>query len=237
MGYRLMKYETTPILLALTPVLIQISAILILVLLNLENVTFTIFAIIISLIWLKMAHDEIPQELGELRTNRQLFMTIGEWFDQNDAGQLFDDIQSKYSLLENSVESEETKVLATASGIANVLRELISFLLQVYLLVVIVLVVVDSLGLIDDSCEEFLCFNGDPNWLGWIILPLGGLIFAGLVLRTWGFFTRIYVGILVGVLDARDQQNWALWSLGMVCLVVFVLAVLAFLGFLVNWLF
>ena len=32
---------------------------------------------------------------------------------------------------------------------------------------------------IDGFCKvELLCFTGDPNWLGWIVLVIGGLISA-----------------------------------------------------------
>lgn len=29
---------------------------------------------------------------------------------------------------------------------------------------------------------EFLCYAGDPNWLGWIILGFGILIFFGIMI-------------------------------------------------------
>jgi len=32
-------------------------------------------------------------------------------------------------------------------------------------------------GFIASFCKvEFLCYAGDPNWLGWIVLGIGGLI-------------------------------------------------------------
>jgi hypothetical protein len=29
---------------------------------------------------------------------------------------------------------------------------------------------------------EFACWNGDPNWLGWILIGIGGLILLGISL-------------------------------------------------------
>ncbi len=29
---------------------------------------------------------------------------------------------------------------------------------------------------------EFACWNGEPNWLGWILIGIGGLILLGIAL-------------------------------------------------------
>lgn len=36
---------------------------------------------------------------------------------------------------------------------------------------------------IDGFCKvEFLCYAGDPNWLGWIFLAIGGSVVAAVLL-------------------------------------------------------
>ncbi|MGB1876020.1 MAG: hypothetical protein ACPHGY_03710 [Rhodospirillaceae bacterium] len=49
-------------------------------------------------------------------------------------------------------------------------------------------------GFINGFCKvEFLCYAGDPNWLGWIVLVIGGLflLMVGLVIGLMLFATII----------------------------------------------
>jgi hypothetical protein len=49
---------------------------------------------------------------------------------------------------------------------------------------------------IDGFCKvEFLCYAGDPNWLGWIVLLFGGLV--ALVAAFLALAIAIAIGSLI----------------------------------------
>ena len=60
------------------------------------------------------------------------------------------------------------------------------------------------LGPIDDSCEVFLCYNGDPNWFGWVVFICGGLIVACLGLILFGLASSSFV-----LLQEISAEQWS----------------------------
>jgi hypothetical protein len=103
-----------------------------------QEIVFTFAAIILSLIWLKVSEENWVQEIGEKRATRRLFVQLGKWLDQEDAEKVFDDAQSKYLMIDGSIESDLHKATVTAAGIANSLRGVASVLARVYLLYVVI---------------------------------------------------------------------------------------------------
>lgn len=126
--------------------LIQTGAILILLVLVYGDFQYTLFAVIISLIWIKITSDELPQELGELRVKRQLFQTVGEWLGRIDGGDAFDKAYSDHLYMDEGIEAPRYDAVAKAKGIANLWTGVLSLLLQIYLLVVMVQIVLEYLG-------------------------------------------------------------------------------------------
>lgn len=59
---------------------------------------------------------------------------------------------------------------------------------------------------INGYCEvDFLCYNGEPNWFGWIPIGFIGLIFIGIVLMFFGLIIgTIFEVIEVAVLSIQD---------------------------------
>jgi len=47
---------------------------------------------------------------------------------------------------------------------------------------------------------EFACWNDAPNWLGWILIGIGGMIFLGLTVLCALF-------ILLGILNILTGRN------------------------------
>ena len=40
-------------------------------------------------------------------------------------------------------------------------------------------------GFIESFCKvEFLCYQGDPNWLGWMVLGVFGLVVIALIIAS-----------------------------------------------------
>ena len=131
------KFEGTPIALALMPVVIQVTGIAAFLYVTRGEIIYTFAAIILSLIWLKVSEDKSVQEYGEKRAARHLFGKLGEWLDQENAENVFDDAQSKFLMFDSSIEADEYKAVVTAAGIANSLRGAAYVLVSVYLVFVI----------------------------------------------------------------------------------------------------
>ena len=139
-----LSFKSLPIAMELIPVAVQVTGIAAFLFVTREETTYTFAAIILGLVWLKVSENKSPQEYGEKRAARHLFGKLGEWLDQKDAKNVFDDAQSKYLMFEGSIEADEYKAVVTAAGIANSLRGLASFLVNAYLVFVVFEVVVSS---------------------------------------------------------------------------------------------
>ena len=137
-----LKFEGMPIVLALLPVVIQITGIAALLYVTQYEVKTTFAAIILSLIWLKVSEDNSVQQYGEKRAARHLFGMLGKWLNQQDAKKVFDDAQSKYLMFDTSIEADEYKAVMTAAGIANSLRGVATVLVTVYLVFEVAIVVI-----------------------------------------------------------------------------------------------
>ena len=131
------KFERMPIVLAVLPVVIQVVGISVFLYVAREDVVYTFAAIILSLVWLKVSEDKSVQEFGEKRAARHLFGKLGEWLNQEDAKNVFDDAQSKYLMFDKSIEADEYKAVTTASGIANSLRGAANVLVSIYLVYIV----------------------------------------------------------------------------------------------------
>ena len=138
------KFASLPIALALLPVVIQVTGIAAFLYVTRGEIIYTFAAIILSLIWLKVSEDKSVQEYGEKRVARHLFGKLGEWLDQKNAKNVFDDAQSQFLMFESSIEADEYKAVVTAAGIANNFRGTVYVLVSVYLVFVVFTVVVSS---------------------------------------------------------------------------------------------
>ena len=131
------KFEGMPIAMALLPVAIQVAGIAAFLYATRQEIIFTFAAIFLSLIWLKVSEENWVQEIGEKRATRHLFRQLGKWLDQEDAEEVFDDAQSKYLMIDGSIESDDNKALVTAAGIANSLRGAVYVVVSMYLVFVV----------------------------------------------------------------------------------------------------
>ena len=131
------KFESTPIVMALLPVVIQVTGIAAFLYVTRGDMAYTFTAIFLSLIWLKVSEDKSVQEFGEKRAARHLFGKLGKWLDQDDTEDVFDAAQSKYLMFDGSIEADEYKAVVTAAGIANSLRGTAYVLVSVYLVFVV----------------------------------------------------------------------------------------------------
>lgn len=138
------KFERMPIALALFPVVIQVAGITAFLYVAREQIIYTFAAIILSLIWLKVSEDKSVVDFGEKRAARHLFGKLGEWLDQKDAENVFDEAQIKYLMFDSSIESDEYSAVATASGIANTLRGAAYVVVSMYLVFVVFTVVTSA---------------------------------------------------------------------------------------------
>lgn len=133
-----LRFRATPLVLELfVPLLVQAAAILVLLLLAVGKPMETLFALIVSVVWLKLSDDKSVQEFGELRAGRRLFAQIGTWLKRDDASAQFDKVLSETLMFEHNVEHEDYMALVTAKGVANFARNAMSFLLQAYMLVTV----------------------------------------------------------------------------------------------------
>jgi len=103
----------------------------------------TLFALVASLVWVKVTTTELPQELGELRVRRKLFATLGEWLGRSDGGDVFDKAYAEHLYMEEGIEAPQYDTVAKAKGMANLWGGILSFVLQCYLLVVIIVAAVE----------------------------------------------------------------------------------------------
>ncbi len=137
-----LKFEGVPIVLALMPIAIQVAGIAAFLYVTRQEIVFIFAAIFLSLMWLKVSKENWVEDIGEKRATRHLFGQLGKWLDQEDAEKVFDDVLSKYLMIDGSIESDDNKALVTAAGIANSLRGTASVLVSVYLLYVVFMSVV-----------------------------------------------------------------------------------------------
>ena len=131
-----LELEFSPMALAmeLVPTAVQIIGISALLILTYGEPTHSIAAIMISLIWIKQCHSNMPEEYGKLRTTRYLFGKLAGWLNQNDGESEYDDAASKFMMFDGSIESNLYRSVITAAGLANGLRGTASFAIHVYLI-------------------------------------------------------------------------------------------------------
>lgn len=131
------RTDKLAVLMALLPVAVQVAGIVTLLAATHEDLAVTLVGTVVALVWLKVTESKLPNTYGELRAQRQLFITLGEWLGRADAVERVDEVLSKALMAEGSIEDNDYKVAVTADGIANTVRELASVLLQAYLLYVV----------------------------------------------------------------------------------------------------
>ena len=130
------RIEKVPVLMSLLPVAVQLLGITTLLAAVRQDLTWTLVGIVAGLVWLKVTESTLQNKYAELRAQRQLFITLGEWLDRADAGERVDEVISRALMAEGSIEDEDYKVAVTADSIANAVRKLASILLQAYLVIV-----------------------------------------------------------------------------------------------------
>jgi hypothetical protein len=122
---------------SLLPVAVQLVGITTLLAAVREDLPWTLVGIVAGLVWLKVTESKLQDKYAELRAQRQLFITLGEWLDRADAEERVDEMISRALMADGSIEDEDYKVAVTAGSIANAVRKLASILLQSYLVIVV----------------------------------------------------------------------------------------------------
>ena len=112
-----LKFEGVPIVLALMPIAIQVAGIAAFLYVTRQKIVFIFAAIFLSLMWLKVSKENWVEDIGEKRATRHLFGQLGKWLDQEDAEKVFDDVLSKYLMIDGSMESDDANGGARWSGI------------------------------------------------------------------------------------------------------------------------
>jgi hypothetical protein len=63
-------------------------------------------------------------------------------------------------------------------------------------------------GFINGFCKvEFLCYAGDPNRLGWVVLVIGGLLL-------WSVGLAIGLMFFGKIIELYDEEPWTLIAFG-----------------------
>lgn len=128
-----LKLEGTPIAMELIPVAIQLSGIAALLVAVHGNLPFSISAILISLIWLKVSRSKMTDQYGDLRLRRALFVHIGNWLNRDNPESEFDRAQSDFLMIDGSLDDDQHRAVVTAAGAANLIRSAGSVVMHVYL--------------------------------------------------------------------------------------------------------
>jgi hypothetical protein len=131
------RIEKVPVLMSLLPVAVQLAGITTLLVAVRQDLAWTLIGIAAGLVWLKVTESKLQDKYGELRAQRQLFITLGEWLDRADAEKRVDEVISGALMAQGSIEDEDYKVAVAADSIANAVRKLASILLQVYVVIVV----------------------------------------------------------------------------------------------------
>lgn len=98
------KNSRLPFLVELPALAIQVTAISALLVLTYGDLVLTLFATILSIVWLTISRHDIGDELGKLRAYRTLFGKLGEWLGRNDAYDEFDAALSKHMYVDQGIE-------------------------------------------------------------------------------------------------------------------------------------
>ena len=133
-----MKFETVPIVMELIPAVIQAGGIAVFLTIVRDESFFTLTAIVLSLVWLKISMDnKTIQEYGEIRAMRSLFSQLGEWIGHSNSAEAFDEAYARYLMIDGSIEDDVYRVAMTATGISNGFKSLVSIAVHLYLMFVI----------------------------------------------------------------------------------------------------
>ena len=136
-----LNYDPLYIFIALLPLLIQIIGITAILILSHEDSLYSLFAIIISVIWLKLSDSDVNQKMRKFYAERELFIKIGEWLKQNNAAEIHDKVQEKYGF-DSAIEHNEITASETADAILFNVRLWILFLLYIYLVYVVITLII-----------------------------------------------------------------------------------------------
>jgi len=134
----ILEFDRNSIGLDLVPIAVQFVGIGTLLFLVYGEPALSIAAIIISSIWLKLSHSDMPQEYGELRTTRHLFGKLAGWMNQPGGADEYDHAASKFMMFDGSIEDAQYRQVVTAAGLANGLRGFASLIIHGYLIFTVV---------------------------------------------------------------------------------------------------
>lgn len=129
-----LKITKMTLLMELIPFFIQLIGIITLLYVAFSNQFYSLSAIILSIIWLKLSRSEMPDEFGRMRMQRRLFEKLGNWLEQPTATEDYDKAQEDTLLIDGSLEEDRYKELISAAGIVNFARSTASVFLCIYLL-------------------------------------------------------------------------------------------------------
>lgn len=124
--------------------LLQGATIATLLILTYNDTVVTLFAIMASLIWLTVTKGRHADEVTVTRAARDLYVKLGEWLGRDDASDVFDTALAERMQIHQGIEHEDFDGVLLAQNVGNAARGLIIFVVQIYLIVVIVQVVLDS---------------------------------------------------------------------------------------------
>lgn len=121
--------------------LLQAATTATLLTLTYSDTVLTLFAIVVSLIWLTVSKGRHADEVTVTRAARDLYIKIGEWLERDDAGEVFDTALAERMKIDQGIEHEDFDGLLLGQNIGNAARALIGYAVQIYLIVVVVWVV------------------------------------------------------------------------------------------------
>jgi hypothetical protein len=182
-----LRIDPAHLFLELVPLTIQIAGMGILLWFTRADIVLTLFAILACLVWLKVSKDKLLDELNEMRVDRSLFTTLGNWVGAPKAAEEYDRIRAEYSLIEPSVVDESYSGIAKAGALTNTCRSTVSFLLHFYLMYAVL--------------SEFIGDVTLPSWLVWIGFGFGGLIAFGVANFLYETIQSKFKGLLGAILS------------------------------------
>jgi hypothetical protein len=128
------KADPISLALAAIPVTVQIGGIVILLVAVAGDATQTLFAILVSIIWLKISSSESTLvEWRWLRAGRKLYAQIGNPSGATRREEAYDQAIEETMGIESNVEDHRILTEATTQGIMGAVRSTASFALHAYL--------------------------------------------------------------------------------------------------------
>ena len=134
------KEAKLPIAVALPGLLIQVGGIGALLYLTYGDLPLSLFATILSLIWLQATRPGSGEQIGEWRARRELFGRLGEWLGRDEPRKEFDQALTQAQLVDEGSAIDDPIYRGSVLGQAAIgsIRGALAVLLNVYLVALVV---------------------------------------------------------------------------------------------------